>query len=61
MSIQVLKAARWLAFAAFMGVGIWLAFWHHNDGLQPSYLVAVGVPWVIYGLLSHLISKHPDR
>ena len=27
----VLRCVRWAGYAAVLAVGVWLAFWHHED------------------------------
>jgi hypothetical protein len=57
MSLWFLKLVRGLAVAAFLGVGFWLAFWHHHDAMQPLHIVALVVPWAIQAALGMLISR----
>ncbi len=41
--------ARWLVYGAFAAVGIWLAFWHHND---PPTRPIVLFGWLVLGILA---------
>jgi hypothetical protein len=58
MSIETMKLASWIAFAAFMGVSSWISLWHHDDGFQLSYLVALAVPLLTYAWLKSQVDKH---
>jgi hypothetical protein len=58
MSIETMKLARWIAFAAFVGVSSWISLWHHNDAFQLTYLIALAVPLLIFAWLKSQIDKH---
>jgi|HubBroStandDraft_2_1064218.scaffolds.fasta_scaffold4169910_1 hypothetical protein len=57
MSIEAMKLASWIAFAAFVGVSSWISLWHHNDEFRSSYFIALAVPLLIYAWLKAQIDK----